>query len=557
MTVSLFSPIGLVVESPTPSTQPANDTSTQARIGPRFDPGGAFSAPSFLAVAAQSLAGSPLRFFGGDFFDRLHITTTLLDLGNVVGLQSRTVTVWNAFRRVQTLADITESGVDGITFTGGGVPPYDFPVLGEQTYTITVSPEGPPTVDALFVWDFAPYDLALRVVGSRVTAWSFEPDWSSPVVERLEWKTDLLQSFDGSEQRGALRIGPRASYEFDSFFSGSDRRRAETVMWGWGARVWALPIWTDGLDLGAYLPIGSTEILLDTAGRDYSAGSLAMILASANSFEVLEVDSVAADRIVLRRPTISAWPGGARVYPARIARLMDTVRVPRWDGSASGTRVIFDATAPVDRTADDGTATHRGYPVLTTRPNWSGGFDVEFARKLALIDAMTGKIFVDDESGIPFATQRMKFLLATRAEVAAWRAMLYALRGRVGAAWIPTWEDDFRVVAPIANTATAIDVEATGYTRQIELAPGRADVRIELADGTIYYRQITGSSEASATVETLQIDAALGRTVAVSEIVSVSFMALCRLDSDAVELSHWTGETAESAVAFRSFRHDL
>lgn len=557
MTVALFSPIGRVVESPTPSTQAANDTSSEARIGPVFDPGGAAVAPSFLAVPAQSLAGVALRSFGLDFFDRLHITTTLLDLGNVVGLQSRTITVWNAFRRVQTLADIAETGVVGITFTGGGVPPYDFPVLGEQTYTITVSPEGPPTVDATFVWDFAPHDLALHVVGSRVTAWSFEPDWSSPVVERLEWKTDLLQSFDGSEQRGALRLGPRASWEFESFFTGADRRRAETVMWGWGARVWALPIWTDGLDLGADLPLGSTEILLDTAGRDYSAGSLAMILADSDSFEVLEVDSVAADRIVLRRPTISAWPGGARVYPARIARLMDTVRIPRWDGSASGARVIFDATAPVDRTADDGTATHRGYPVLTTRPNWSGGFDVEFARKLALIDSMTGRIFVDDEAELPLATQRMRFLFATRAEVTAWRAMLYALRGRAGAAWIPTWEDDFRVVAPIANTATAIDVEATSYARQINLAPGRSDIRIELTDGTVFYRRITGASEASATVETLQIDAALGRTVSVADIVSVSFMALSRLDSDAVELSHWTGETAESAVAFRSFRHDV
>ena len=310
MTVALFSPIGRVVESPTPSTQAANDTSSEARIGPVFDPGGAAVAPSFLAVPAQSLAGVALRSFGLDFFDRLHITTTLLDLGNVVGLQSRTITVWNAFRRVQTLADIAETGVDGITFTGGGVPPYDFPVLGEVTYSITVSPEGPPTVDATFVWDFAPYDLTLRVTGSRVTAWSFEPDWSSPVVERLEWKTDLLQSFDGSEQRGALRLGPRASWEFESFFTGADRRRAETVMWGWGARVWALPIWTDGLDLGADLPLGSTEILLDTAGRDYSAGSLAMILADSDSFEVLEVDSVAADRIVLRRPTIAAWPGG-------------------------------------------------------------------------------------------------------------------------------------------------------------------------------------------------------------------------------------------------------
>lgn len=558
MTVRLFSPIGLVVEAPTPYAQLGNDTFDEAIAGPLFRRGGGFSAPAFLAVAAQSFAGFVLQSFGRDFYDRLHITTTLLDLGNVVGLQSRAITVWNAFRRVQTLADVAISGADGVALSGGpGAMPYDFPVLREQAYTITVSQDGPPTVDAEFVWDFAPYDLSLRVIGSRVTAWAFEPDWSTPILERLEWKTDLMQSFDGSEQRGSVRLGPRASYEFEAFFSGADRRRAETLIWGWGARSWALPIWPDGVDLDADLPAGSTEIELDTTGRDYAAGSLAIILASANSFETLEVAAVEPARIVLQRPTTAAWSGGARVYPARIARLMDSVRLPRWDGDASVARVIFDSVAPVDRTADDGTATHRGYPVLTLRPNWSGGFDLELARKLAAIDGMTGRTFYDDEAGIPLSLQRMRFLWTSRAEVAAWRAMLYALRGRAGAAWIPTWESDLVLASTISDSATSIEVEATEYARQIDLAPGRADVRIELSDGAVFYRQITGASEISATVEQLQIDAALGRAVLPSEVVAISFMALSRLDSDAVELSHWTGEVAESAVAFRSFRHDV
>jgi len=519
---------------------------------------GAAAFGSLLSVPAQALSGVVARTFSYDFYDRIHITTTLLDLGNVIGLQSRAIAVWNSFRRVQRLSSVAAVGADGIALTGGPASlPYDFPVLGETIYTLTVSPEGPPTVNATFTFDFVPYDITLRVVGSRVTAWTFAPDWSSPVVERLEWKTDVLSSFDGGEQRGSLRLGPRASFEFEAFFSGDERRRAETLIWGWGARVWALPIWQDGQEPGYDLASGATEILLDTAGRDYASGSLAMILRDSAAYEVLEVDSVAADRIVLRRPTTSAWPGSYRVFPARIARLMDQVRLPRWDGSASGVRVILSTTTAVDRPADDGHATHRGYPVLTLAPNWAGGFDLEMARKLAEIDNMTGRTFVDDESGIPVTTQRMRFLWTTRAELETWRSMLYALRGRAGAVWVPTWTDDLAVAVDIASAATAIDVRSVGYVRQINLDPGRADIRIEVSSGAVFYRRITGCSEISTTIERIQIDASLGVAVTTAQVVSVSFMALSRIDSDAVELSHWTGSVSESAVAFRSYRHDV
>ncbi|MFO0336118.1 MAG: hypothetical protein ACK53C_14085 [Pseudomonadota bacterium] len=397
----------------------------------------------------------------------------------------------------------------------------------------------------------------LTITGSRVIPWTFPPDWSSPVLERLEWKTDVLEAFDASEQRGSLRLAPRKRWEFEAFFEGRVRRYAEAASWGWGARVWALPVWPDGAQLGAQLNAGALSVPITTTLRDYVAGGLAVIYTDPFAYEVAEIASVAAGSLTLARATTSTWPATAWIYPARLARIADRVALPRWSGQASGGRFAFELVAPVDYTPATGATTYRGRPVLTERPNWIGGYDLELSRKLAELDAMTGARVYDDESGIPAGRQRMRWTLTSRAEQDAYRRLLYALRGRRGSMWVPTWTDDLVLVATIASGASNFDAEWSGYTRQLDGDTGRRDVRIELANGAILYRRITGAVEVSATVERLSVDTAFSFTIQPADVVQVSFLTLARLDSDAIELAHWTGDVSESSTTWRSMQHEL
>lgn len=518
---------------------------------------GARTFPALAAVPAQQLAGARVPSFGADFFERVHYSFVAADLGNVIGLQTLTLSVWNAFRRAETLNSITAAGDDGITLTGGPTLPFAFPALRETLYTITVDAEGPATVDASYTFDWQTTDATVSIVGTRITAWTYAPDWSRGLVERLEWRTDVLTAYSGREQRRALRLAPRGGWEFEFFAQGQARRYAEATAWGWGARAWALPVWPDGQALADALGAGAGEIPLDTVTRDYSAGGLAMILRDELRFEVVQVDAVEASRLVLRRPTIASWPAGAVVYPARRARLRDAVSLDRWDGDAAGARVAFELVEPVDRTASAGAATYRGMPVLERRPQWSGGFGLELRRKLAEIDNLIGVRAYEDESGLPVPMQRQRWAALSRADLEAMRRLLYALRGRAEAAWVPTWAADLVPVATIDASATAIDVEWTAYERQIALATGRRDIRIELTDGSVFYRRIGSVEQVSATVERLTIDTSLGRIITPAEVALVSYLMLARLESDAVEIAYWRGDVADLALVWRGFQHDI
>lgn len=529
-------------------------------------------------VAASALAGGPrsralpvtslarartgwkARNWTDDFYYRIYIETALLDVGGVVGTQERSVYVWNAYPNAsKTLQALSPVDADGINILGQPAPPLAFRPLQVRTYTIQVTTDGPPTIAALLTWDFlAANDVALAIVGTRVIGWAWRPDWSSPILERLEWLTDVLKAKRGEEQRRALRLRPRKGYEFAFGAEGRDRRFLEACLWNWGARVWAVPLWHEGQPLAAALPAGSTSIPVDPSLRDLQAGGIGMLVGeTARDNEVVEIQSVGVGSLTLKRATARAWAVGTMFYPARAARLAPEVALPRFTGDAVFGRARFEMTEPDTWTADAGAISYRGLPVLELRPNWAAGVDPGLERDLATIDGGVGVWTTDDRAELPTQAQRMGWTFTSRAEVDAWRKRLHAARGRQGAMWVPTWASDLVITAPVLSTATSIDVQHTGYTVFLRADPNRRDIRIELADGTIFYRRITSSLEVDADTERLNIDAALGVDVNPADVALVSFLALARFDSDSAELAHWTGELAETVATLRSFRHEL
>jgi hypothetical protein len=518
------------------------------------------SFPPLLAVAQPRVAGDAIQTFGADFYDRIHYSFLTLDLGNLIGEQVRYLYVWNAYRTGQRLGTITPDNTEGISFSSSiGDPPIIYPATYQATYTITIALDGPANVDARWLFDWVTTaDATVRITGSRITGWAWLPDWSNGVIERLEWKTDVLGSYDGREQRRALRLAPRKTFEFEFFVSGRERRYAEAAIWGWGSRSWALPIWPDGQRLTSAAVIGTYTVAIETTSRDFQADAFAMLHRDSRNFEVVEIESVSPGALTLKRPLGVTWPAGlTTIYPARTARLADRVTLPRWTGTDAGARVSFDITDPIDYTASGGATTYRGLPVITRQPNWSEPFEEELQRKLAEIDNLTGRRVFEDESGLPALLQRMRWTLTSRAEQDAVRQLLYAMRGRHAAAWVPSFASDVTIVAAIFLADTAIDIEHQDYAKFIAQQTGRRDIRIETTTGAVYYRRILSSSEINSTTERLTIDTALGVTLQLSDIALVSFMALMRNESDAAEIAYWTGDVADIAIAVRSFEHDL
>jgi hypothetical protein len=508
-----------------------------------------------ISEAPVAVSGSLLSSFFDDYYNRIHYSALSFALGSTAPGQQATLTLWNAYLTAKQITAVTSSGTGGIDAAGPGVIPYTMQPMEEATYTFTVRADGPPVIDTAFNFTIGGITTPVEFTGLLVTPWFYRP--AGGVLERLEWLTDVIPTFVGGEQRRALRIAPRRLFEFDAILTAGDRRTAENALHDWQSRSWAVPVWMDAQPLPAAVAPGATTIAVDTTTRDFRAGGILGLATSARNFEILQIDTLTDSQVNLVAPVSGSWPAGtAIIFPIIAARMHDALTLSRFDGDTSYGRMRFEAVEPSDWPAAT-ESTYRGLPVLGTPPNWTEDIEQQFLRLLQRIDAGTGPVVTDDQGAGPIILQSHRWLMDGRAQIDAFRRWLYARRGRLSAFWLPTFAQDFTLVATIGSTATTIDVEHCGYTLTIAQAINRRDIRIELHSGTVYMRRITGSAEVSGQVERLTIDAVLGVSVAPDQVRAISYMAVVRLDSDAAEISWDRHDLAESRLMTRGSRNDL
>jgi len=385
--------------------------------------------------------------------------------------------------------------------------------------------------------------------------WQWTPNWQGPVLERLEWLTDVLSSKNLTEQAIRLRNVPRRSFEFEVVVHERQRRTLEAALFGRQAEEWLLPVWPDGAFLDAGVALGATGIAVDAMYRDYRAGGQAVLIGG-HIAEAVTIDTVLADHITLVTGTVNAYARGVRLYPARPARMQASQPLQRLSDELATLTCRLQLTDNSEHALPT-PATYRGLPVLEQPPNWRDDLAADYQRQIATLDYGVGRRYVEDIAGRGEVLQGHRWTLQGRASIDGFRAWLYALAGRQGAFWLPTWCQDLRVLGDIAHDALTIDVEHCGFVDHLALALNRRDIEIRIRSGSVFRRRIVAAAAVDANTERLTLNAHLGVDVAAGDIVRVSFLQTARLEADAVEIAWHTGALAESAQQLRVVNHDV
>lgn len=517
-------------------------------------------APTATSYASARTAHRALAFGPDDWYFRIHITPGLLALGNVVANENFIVGVWNAWLdRTQTLDSIGELNTAGLLLIGQPAPPLIFTRNQERLYTLEIGTVGDPTINAIYTFNFHDAESpVLLVTGSRITAWALTPDWQIPVREKLAWKTDVLRAWSGKEQRRALRISPRRHVGFSTPMVKLEKQYVENQLFEWGALAWALPMWWDGQRLTAQANPGDVTIPADTVNRDFRFGGLGMVLTDAGHYEVLQITSFTSSLLTLTRPVIATWRAGSRLYPVRAARLLATTRIVRSHGSYATVQPEFQITEPCDWPSASGLPMYRGSPVLEDSPDTDQTAEGGYDRDTYMIDPQTGAISVIDTALVGFPLSGHNWYLKGRTAHENFRRLLYLLKGQQGEIWVPSYEMDLTLVADAAPGDTNLHCATSGFT-QFGGSLNRKDMRVELVNGTVYYKRIVGSAVDTPTTELIGIDTSFGVTVKAASVRRISFMVLSRLASDEITIEHVTrlDGIALSSTPFRGVNHDV
>jgi hypothetical protein len=382
---------------------------------------------------------------------------------------------------------------------------------------------------------------------------AFRPNWRRSVIERLEWLTDVIESQNATEERSRLRTHPRRTLEYEILTADGAARALDALLWRHQAKQVVLPIWTDAQVLTITLAADSITIPAQTAGFDFINGGRAVLLRDHETFEEVTIATVEANQITLSAPTTSAWPAGTRLYPARLARLPEDLPLKR-ETAGLATGVLRFELDNTDAASQPDTDLYQGIEVSTRRPNWIGGINYSYRRKIERHDYLLGVVEVDDISGLPAPIRTHRFLLEERAAIGAFRGWLHARAGRAQAFWQPQWQLDLEQSAPIGETQLELRVRALDYAAAYAFDPNRRDIAIlHRASGNWYFRRIEAVAPGGPDEEILTLDASLGIAAAPGELF-LAWLVLSRLDADAVEIGWQSAGNAVSDLTLRGVR---
>src|SRR5690606_9597308 len=383
---------------------------------------------------------------------------------------------------------------------------------------------------------------SLVITGRRVIAFPFPPNWSYPVNETLQFKSTLIRAADGSVQTANLRPKARRVFDYTVTLRGGEAQRADSLLFGWQHRFYAMPVWPEAAKLTAPASAGDFTAQFDTAHRSFSVGGLVMLFSSSKTFEVREIDSIVGSTVTFTAPLERSWAAGTRVFPAFVSTINPGLSGNWQTDNVLELPVRFTAepSGTVANTAGSAAATYLGYELVLDRPNWINGLQAQWNSDVQMVD-LGGPVFrLFGGSGFSEVQRSHSWLKKNYADIAAFRGFL-ARRAGIGVPfWMPSATSDFTLVASALSSNTAIDVAQNDYEKQVNAHPARRDIIILLRNGSYILKRISSATTTADGNTRLVFADALGADITPEDVKRISYLSLYRFTSNDIVLNWQT-----------------
>lgn len=459
-------------------------------------------------------AGSISRQTQTDWFEKWHVFPGELALGNVLTTQIRTLEIFNGFRReARTWQGFTNNAGAGIGITNLPALPFLMAALESFVNDVQVSTNGPPNIDGTldFDVDLDPPDvISIPVTGNRITIFPFRPQ--TPVIEILEFKTDIIRIYNGTEQRLSLREAPRQNFEFTIRVTDSvSRDGMNSILFDWQARVFGVPVWGEQKPLLAPLTPIDTVVQVDTSNADFREGGLVTVYESNISQSTVQVLTVNPTNLVLQVPIGRVFDTTSVVIPTRACYTGSQLNNARFAIGPADYKITFTVLDNVDLSDASAFPTYQGVGQTTPKPlldglNFMPGSTIGEGNKRLIerLDHETGPFIQSSSWSKGKPTYQYGFETSSYADTWDVRTLMHFLRGSQLSFYVPTGRADFKPLSDIADSATQLDFEKYGFDQFVQGTTPRSDMRVIRKGGTTSMHQITGTSTVSDTVERIE-----------------------------------------------------
>jgi len=446
------------------------------------------------------------------------------------------ITLWNTnLSASKNLTSVT-APPSGIVLDLPSLPQAIEP-LDEYTLQVHAYTAGPAEIANYLYFTFTDNIGSLYLYGTRTLVFAFMPEY--PWKERLEWATDVNKTYRGWEERTQLRQDPARYIEADFFvLSGHENSYFEAMMTGGHLRAFVLPVWAEMTQYVGTLSAGVSEIAVDTTNKSYEADGYLVLIQDYCTFEVVEITSVTDTKIILKGPTLTTHIN-PMIAPTFTAKMTKNPSVEDMFQDVAKAKLEFRATTPEAITSVASATQYRGYDVYTgellLRNNQLR--QKEVTRDYEIIDYGVGAFEVLYGAEWSSLQANTEIYASSRAEAWALRQWLHRRAGQYLPFWIRTYKKQIDILTSFGADTVTFQIRNINYVSLLTDNPIYLNLVAVKLDGTVFYRNIVGSTFIDNEIESLTLESSFGFAGTMADFKTISFLSLVRLSEDKVEIT--------------------
>lgn len=482
-----------------------------------------------------------------------------VNLGFITSNKTVELPVYNSHLIEQSLVRIDMVDLDGVSVAEAtGVQPIKLAPLRTKKILLDVSPNGATKIDGRVVLRFeSGQTITIYIKGTRGLMWNIEPNWDEPLREKFSFKTDVIVSYNKSEQRRGFMTQPRRAVSYNATPNNALLSTMRNIMYAMHGRPISCPIWWQPIQLRESCLKGSNRLKchdlrgIDTIQKD----SILVLWNNPFDYELAVVERVEDNDVILQDSLTRTFDRTATCYSTVTVRLSPTAELTNMSSSLSLMEVSADFIKASDsigalKDTEVGFEKLNGIEVLTKRPNWADDIVEHHQSDITIIDYGYGlKEWFG--RGIPTMLSReLTFVSKSREETAWWRRFIQRRKGQLKSFYVSTETKDLTVVADIKSTINsqtpvpkAIVVEDQRVTSMLRNFGDKKFLRIR-ANGKSYFFTIE-RIEKYGEFARIHVLEDIAVSIPKDSITSACFVQRMRLASDDIEIEHVSSTVAK------------
>ena len=493
-----------------------------------------------------------------DFYERFYIIPRVIDFGIIVGDTTRQMTVWNAHLTSGSLEMVDQllPNEEGVSIAHPTLPQPILP-LALVPYTATADTQGTTEIESSAFFTFEPaQNIEVYFLGVRGRLWPFTPNWSQSFTQQWEYKTEIITSRSGREQRLATRSTPRKSVEFTCQAAGDRLRDLNRMLSKFQHVDHVVP--DIPRHVRALTPVTAAPGMFAVSDTpSWLKPNMLVVLVSGRKIDMRYVSAVGLGSITLEDEGTLDFDVDTKICYAFVGNLSDSLTTRRLTNEATEIAVRFDARPGREDEPDYGTPaeTYLGREVFLTRPTWSDAVQIDYTRPTEIIDFGRGVVRRYNPVGYGSRLFRATWLNADYTITHEIEKLFLRMRGQRGEFLMPTFEDDLPVALDINNATAIIRIKGTEAADIFANDRVFKNIMVLLKDGTRIYRRVAtaftvGDVHGDDTI--FQLTQLWSSNIAVSDIHMVCWMPVCRFASDAITIEWLTDTKSRIQLAIKT-----